>query len=80
MKQAIEVGPPDWRPLEAVFKSEIEAFMYMGRAGGIALYKHRETRRYLNIETTTGRFYRYTDAAYVEIDRQTAFHHVFGVR
>ena len=48
----------------------------MGSAGGIALYKHRDTRRYLNIDAATGRFYRYADGDYVEIDRAQAIEHV----
>ena len=52
--------------------------MYMGRAGGIVLYKHQYTRRYLNIDAATGRFYRYTNENYVEIDRRQAFESVYG--
>ena len=50
----------------------------MGKAGGIVLYKHRITRRYLNIDSATGRFYRYADGEYVEIDRRQAFDSVYG--
>jgi hypothetical protein len=35
--------------------------MYMGHAGDLVLYKHRDTRRYLNIDAVTGRFYRYAN-------------------
>ena len=52
--------------------------MYMGKAGDIVLYKHRLTRRYLNIAAATGRFYRYADREYVEIDRRQAFDSVYG--
>ena len=77
MRRAIEVGEPDWKPLEGVLSPEDCAdFMYMGGAGGIALYKHRDTRRYLNIDAATGRFYRYADGDYVEIDRAQAIEHV----
>jgi len=55
MKCAIEVGKPDWRPLENAIPSDYaEDFMFMGKAGGIVLYKHRITRRYLNIDAVTG--------------------------
>ena len=58
MKCAIEVGKPDWRPLESAMPPEFcEDFMFMGKAGGIVLYKHRITRRYLNIDAVTGKFY-----------------------
>ena len=79
MRQAIEVGPPDWRPLENAIPPEYcGEFMYMGHAGSIVLYKHQLTRRYLNIDAATGRFYRYTNENYIEIDRRQAFDSVFG--
>ncbi|HEY1255613.1 MAG TPA: hypothetical protein VGF01_12600 [Terracidiphilus sp.] len=79
MKSAIEVGKPDWRPLESAMPPEFcEDFMFMGKAGEIILYKHRITRRYLNIDAATGKFYRYTNEEYVEIDRRQAFDSVYG--
>lgn len=71
------VGEPDWAPLEAVMPFvELENFMYMGRAGEIELYKHRFTRRYLNISRDAQRFYQYLDRGYVEITREAALDHV----
>jgi hypothetical protein len=52
--------------------------MFMGKAGNIALYKHRLTRRYLNIDAATERFYRYANDEYVEIDRRQALDSVYG--
>ena len=79
MRHAIEVGTPDWKPLEGVLSSEqCAGFMYMGHAGGIVLYKHRDTRRYLNIDAATGRFYQYVDGHYIEIGRERAIDHVYG--
>jgi hypothetical protein len=79
MTREIDVGPPDWKPLEDILSPEdCSCFMYMGSAGGIVLYKHRDTRRYLNIDATTGRFYRYADGDYVEIGRKEAINHVYG--
>jgi hypothetical protein len=79
MTRAIVVGPPDWKPLECVLSSEdCASFMCIGNTGGIVLYKHRDTRRYLNIDATTGRFYRYTDGDYVEISREEAIEQVYG--
>jgi len=79
MKCAIGVGKPDWWPLEnAIPPDYCEFFMFMGKAGDIVLYKHRLTRRYLNIGAATGRFYRYADGEYVEIDRRQAFDSVYG--
>jgi len=76
---AITVGEPNWTPLElAVPACEMESFMYMGRAGEIELYKHRLTRRYLNIERNSHKFYRYLDGKYVEITRAAALQHVRG--
>ena len=79
MKCAIEVGKPDWLPLENAIPSDYaEDFMFMGKAGGIVLYKHRITRRYLNIYAVTGKFYHYANDEYVEIDRRQAFDSVYG--
>jgi hypothetical protein len=79
MKCAIEVGKPDWRPLESAIPPEFcEEFMFMGKAGDIVLYKHRLTRRYLNIDAAKGRFYRYVDGEYVEINRRQALDSVYG--
>ena len=80
MTFAIDVGQPDWRPLENALPSEFcEDFMFMGKAGDIVLYKHRITRRYLNIDAVTGKFYRYTNGQYVEIDRRQAFDSVYAI-
>jgi hypothetical protein len=79
MKHVIIVGEPDWRPLEnAIPPESCEDFMFMGKAGGIVLYKHRLTRRYLNIDAATGRFYRYTNEDYVETDQRQALDFVYG--
>ena len=79
MKHAIEVGKPDWRPLENAMPSEFcEEFMFMGKATDIVLYKHRFTRRYLNIDAVTGKFYRYSNGGYIEIDRRQALDAVYG--
>jgi hypothetical protein len=78
IRAAMTVGEPNWAPLELVLPAcELENFMYMGRAGEIELYKHRLTRRYLNIERNSNKFYRYLDGKYVEIWRAAALKHVF---
>ena len=80
MKCEIEVCKPNWRPLENAMPPEFcEEFMFMGRAGDIVLYKHRLTRRYLNIDAVTGTFYRYANGEYVEIDRRQAFDSVYAI-
>jgi hypothetical protein len=50
--------------------------MYMGRAGEIELYKHRWTRRYLNIGMDCRSFYLYSDGKYVEISQAAALANV----
>ncbi|MGB7986266.1 MAG: hypothetical protein WCF54_13960 [Terracidiphilus sp.] len=81
MSRAIVVGAPDWKPLEGVLSSDdCSCFMYMGVTNGIVLYKHRDTRRYLNIDEVTGRFFRYSDGDYIEINREQAIEHVYGSR
>jgi hypothetical protein len=73
----ITVGEPNWAPLELVLPAwELENFMYMGRAGEIELYKHRSTRRYLNISADGRRFYRYSDGMYVEVSQTSALDYV----
>ena len=52
--------------------------MYMGRAGEIELYKHRWTRRYLNISSDGERFYRSVGDSYIEISRAEAIEYVFS--
>ena len=49
----------DWMPLERILGVDLcQSFMYMGRSGEIHLYKHIDTRRYLNIGPD-GQCYRY---------------------
>ena len=75
----IIVGEPNWCPLEMVLTpGDCEDFMYMGRTGEIELYKHRWTRRYLNIRGDGGRFYRLAGNAYIEISRDEAIEHVYS--
>jgi hypothetical protein len=75
----ITVGEPNWTPLElAVPACELEDFMYMGRAGEIELYKHRITRRYLNIGRNSHKFYQHLSEKYVEITQTAALEHVRG--
>ncbi|HEX6507415.1 MAG TPA: hypothetical protein VF221_07265 [Chloroflexota bacterium] len=73
----IVVSEPNWAPLEVVVAAaELGDFMYMGSAGEIELYKHRLTRRYLNISRGARRFFQYRDGGYVEITREAALDHV----
>jgi hypothetical protein len=37
------------------------------------------TRRYLNIDAVTGKFYRYANDEYIEIDRRQAFDSVYAI-
>ncbi len=77
-RHPIVAGEPNWRPLEMVLaRGDCEDFMYMGCAGEIELYKHRRTRRYLNISSDGGRFYRVVGNAYREISRSEVIAHVY---
>ena len=73
----LTVGEPNWAPLESALpREECEEYMYMGRAGEIELYKHRWTRRYLNISSDGQTFYRYSGDEYIEVERAVALDHV----
>jgi hypothetical protein len=75
----VTVGEPNWAPLErAVPVTDLVNFMYMGCAGEVELYKHRITRRYLNIGRNSQRFYRYLNGGYTEISQAAALEHVCG--
>ena len=76
-RASITVWEPNWAPLEHVLPPEERMdFMYMGRVGEIELYKHRWTRRYLNIGSDCRSFYLYSDGKYVEVERSVALDHV----
>lgn len=61
----IEFSRPSWRPLQRVLPGAENDFMYMGHVGALQLYKHRDTRRYLNVHEETGRCYLHTERGYV---------------
>lgn len=68
----------DWAPLEQMLGPELcESFMFMGRSGEIYLYKHIDTRRYLNLDAE-GQCFRYTGNKYEPEERAKAVAHVFG--
>lgn len=68
----------DWAPLEQMLGPDLcERFMYMGRFETIYLYKHIDTRRYLNLDAE-GRCFRYTGNGYEPQERVIAVAHVFG--
>jgi hypothetical protein len=63
---------PDWQVLEDMLGPErCTDFMFMGRAGDLYLYKHIDTRRYLNV-APDGACFRYTPAGYVPVSRDDA--------
>ena len=79
--RTIPPGMPNWEPLErAVPVSWLPDFMHMGEHGTIQLYKHRDTRCYLNIDSDSMRFYRYRDGGYVEVSQTTAILDPLGIR
>ena len=70
---------PNWRPLEAnVPLEERPDYMHMGACGTIQLYKHRDTRRYLNIDGDCARFYLCKGGELAEVDRESALLHMQG--
>jgi hypothetical protein len=85
---------PNWSPLEILCKKygngrfsahgrngklEITDFMWMHSWDDIQCYKHRMTRRYLNIDND-GKFYRYLaeDGNYHKVSKFEAFEALFG--
>ena len=67
-----------WKPLERLFSAaECMSFMYMGNIGAIERYKHRETRRYLNIDAETGEFYLPSNGGYIKVPKAAALAYVF---
>jgi hypothetical protein len=66
---------PDFAPLAGLLMDD---FMFMGYSDGIRLYKHRITRRYLNIDQE-GFTYRWIEGqhAYVPVSVADALAHVF---
>ena len=74
---SVTVGKPNWEPLKlAVPARELGDFMYMGSASEIELYKHRLTRRYLNIGRNSQSFYQFIDGRYVETTQAAALDYV----
>ena len=77
----------EWTPLEAMLGSELcRTFMYMGRSSPFVylgqeqqlyLYKHIDTRRYLNL-ATDGRCFRFSPSGYQPISHEEAIDHVFS--
>jgi hypothetical protein len=78
------VSHSEWAALEALIgRTECERFMYMGRSspishhGGLVqlyLYKHVDTRRYLNV-AEDGTCFRYAVAGYAAVTREEAIAH-----
>jgi hypothetical protein len=70
---------PDWLPLElAVDREQLGDFMHMGKVGSIQLYKHRNTRRYLNIDSNTGECFQYVGGEYRSVERHVAIAYSFN--
>jgi hypothetical protein len=80
------VSHGEWAALEALIgRTACERFMYMGRSSAISrqggsvqlyLYKHRESRRYLNV-AKDGTCFRYTVEGYTAVARSEAIAHAF---
>lgn len=73
---------PNWAPLEiAITPGQLHKFMAMGKVHQgeitIYLYKHRDTRRYLNLDSSGRQAYRFTTSGYEPISMVEAIHHAF---
>ena len=60
----VSLQPPaqtsNWTPLVNLVGEKLAAdFMFMGACEGLNLYKHVNTRRYLNIDCSTGQTFRF---------------------
>ena len=76
----------EWSPLEKLIgASRCEWFMYMGQSHCVfhrdgwqmlRLYKHIDTRRYLNV-AEDGTCFRYSEGGYTPISAEVAIEHVF---
>lgn len=63
IEQLRQALAPNWAPIEKLCPPGLcEQFMFMGKVDGIHLYKHVDTRRYLNIDAS-GATYAYDPAA-----------------
>lgn len=51
--------------------------MYMGCIGNINLYKHCDTRHYINIDNE-GKFYKYNGTGYDEISKEQAMNYLLS--
>ena len=54
-----------------------KALMYMGKQDGITLYKHCNTRMYINVDKD-GRFYKYNGKGYDEIGKDDTISHMLS--
>jgi hypothetical protein len=68
----------EWEPLERMLGPYLCAqFMFMGRSADIHFYKHIDTRRYLNVDST-GTCFRYSADGYQPVDLDEAIGHLFS--
>jgi len=77
--RSVEIAmKPCWKPLEQMLGADLcRNFMYMGCSGQIYLYKHIDTRRYLNIDLD-GACFRYSPAGYIPIGLMEAIEDVLS--
>ena len=50
----------------------------MGMSGSIGFYKHRQTRRYLNMQDESGEFYLHGNRTLMKVGKAAALAYVFG--
>lgn len=67
-----------WEIMETYIPSKVwDDLIYIGRKGDITLYKHIDSRRYINIDSQ-GKCYSYTTNGYVEVDFDKALNHLLS--
>lgn len=80
MPKIVYMDKPEWGPLEKVVGGKCKEFMYMGMVPigeiWIFLYKHINTRRYLNLDGRCGA-YRFVSGAYYPVEVKKAIESVF---
>lgn len=79
-KTMISFKEPVWEPLIQAVGNRSKEFMFIGQVPlgelWLFLYKHRITRRYLNLDGK-GNAYLYTPDGYIPIDHAEAVDRVF---
>ncbi|TEB15182.1 hypothetical protein Psfp_02358 [Pelotomaculum sp. FP] len=81
MPKIVYPDKPEWGPLEKVVGEKCKNFMFMGMVAigeiWVFLYKHVDTRRYLNLDGMS-RAYASTNGKYSPVEIEQALEWVFA--